>query len=518
MDRISILPYDVIALIFDHLEFRDRVRCSGVCKTWRMYMLDLYECVVVETPKLDKKDAYSESLLLWLSRIKGDTAHHLKISFEAPQFSAAIMDLIATNNWTRLESILLCKPFCLGSKAACQAVNASPWMTMIRNCSSHLRELNLHYPSIYIKSRDMMTILTTCNRLTRFYYRETKDQFDDDTGSKDEPLIHTHSSNAMLPYSNLTHLTWWADYDLPFETVLPLCPKLVSLTVRDDEYTTSGQLKTLIELLLQKRNPRLRFFSIGGNNNESNHVVSSLEEDAIGLRYLNITPWKEEEQHHGWLLRLAADLFAANYTTLLSLSLAIDQHDALPFWTWICQPTRGISSLTSLTYCFPWDQANGAELESLFYKFLMQCPHLAHLSLENVPWNMYQLLRVLSASFALTSVVLNNTSANTCAQREHYQHDSEGPVILPSLRLLDLALPLNDTFLQGLGPLENLTHFVLGHGPVFSSSELERFLATKAPQLKRIEMHGFNCKDAKTSHEVKHAMARLSSKPEVFVN
>lgn len=111
-----ILPYDVITLIFDHLDFRDQVRCSSVCKTWRLCFQNSFESVVIESPKTDKKDAYSESLLLWLFRVKGDTTRHLKVSFHAPQGAVAVMDLIAAKRWTRLESISLCRHFWLDSK------------------------------------------------------------------------------------------------------------------------------------------------------------------------------------------------------------------------------------------------------------------------------------------------------------------------------------------------------------------------------------------------------------------
>lgn len=391
-------------------------------------------------------------------------------------------------------------------------------MTVIENCSSRLRHLNLHYSSLFIKSKDLLTILAMCNRLTHFYYRETRDQFDEIADSKEEPPVHEPAPNVLLPRSNLTHLTWWADYDIPFGTVLPLCPKLEALTVRDDGYITSGELGALIDLLLQKRNPKLRFFSIGGDiDTKSNHFLPVSEEDTVGLRSLDITPWKEDEEHHGWLLQVAADLFAAHFATLSSLSLVIDQHDAVPFWRLVCRPKSSVSPLTSLTYCFPPFQTDGVELEGLFCIFLKQCPHITYLNLENVPWNTLQLLRVLSASSSLKDVVISQTSVSIQALDELDEQTSKTLFTLPSLTRLELALPFHDTFLRQLDRLENLTCIVLGEGPVLSYTELVRFFATKTPHLERIEMHRSNCMDVKTTSEIEYALTRTPSRPQVSI-
>lgn len=332
-----------------------------------------------------------------------------------------------------------------------------------------------------------MVILKVCTHLTHFYYREERDNFDN--AAEDNTLASIHTENTWRQsQSALTHLTWLADYDIAYRIVLPLCPKLKVLTVGDRQYVTRQELEILISWIRRKRSPMLQSFSLADMECEESDILS--DDTIADLHSLNISPFKQDRAYHEWLSQAALDLFIAHQSTVLSLTIEIDYHDATLFWSSMCSSVSYTLPLTSLTYCFPTDQVSGVESEQLFLSLFARCPQLANLELMNITWNSQQILRILSAAPALSKVIMDGTPDEAMAADDDPRRDSTS-FTLPSLVHLELDLPVTDAFFLQLNSLHKLVYFKLWYHPhLFPITALKSFLAYKVPSLKLFEFFG----------------------------
>lgn len=86
-DFVPALPYDVVILIFEHLDYLTRVRCTAVSKTWRRFLFcewnGLSRAVHLE-PK-DSTGYFKVNMAKWLSThlIPSDVQHFIFIGVGA---------------------------------------------------------------------------------------------------------------------------------------------------------------------------------------------------------------------------------------------------------------------------------------------------------------------------------------------------------------------------------------------------------------------------------------------------
>ncbi|ORY94989.1 hypothetical protein BCR43DRAFT_339186 [Syncephalastrum racemosum] len=288
MDWITLLPYDLVSLIFSHLEFKERVICTEVSKTWRDFLLKwagMWTEVVLRLPA-DKHAAMS--CLGWLERIDGNHIRQFSCIPSTPFLCSAALHLISTARWCRLEKIELSTNYHERVDHAKHiAICSSPWMTIIQNCAQNLRQITLCTSEICMNQYDFYSILSSCPGLTRFSYWYGEQQISHSLGVSRTPT-QIRNDLSDVRHLALTHLDWFTECDLPHHKLFSLCPNLQELAIFGRN-NNQASIQALITEVVQKTNPSLQVFRLGVISPETSPKQASRAGTYPGLRHLEIS-------------------------------------------------------------------------------------------------------------------------------------------------------------------------------------------------------------------------------------
>ncbi|ORY90482.1 hypothetical protein BCR43DRAFT_528115 [Syncephalastrum racemosum] len=503
MDPLVVLPTDVVELVFEHVDFEQRLVCSRVSRSWHAFILDHCHSLSIDMRHYYMEpEKYSENLLLWLKRVKG--VRHFTMRFYTQSFAPDLIDTIANARWSGLRSLSIS-----ASKGGAwlPTTDAQNVLAIVRD-SLQLRKLTLSFADVILTRQDMITLLATAQCLTHFEYRQIRGHPPRSTNADTQPPVQAVQCHA------LTHLTWITSFHDFLYDLLPLCPNLETLTLSDSNSTTQSELENMMSLILLKKLPRLHTFAIGEPRDHLLKKTSSDLADIPGLRHLTLVPEAMNMECQSYLSHIAAELFQAHQMTLLSFAVDISAANAYSFWTQITrQLTAPLLPLTYLSYNFHSREDQGTALEVLFYRLLERCPHLDTLNLWHVPWNDHQLLRILSASDTLSRVKVQTTRLDRGPEADDWLDGVS--YTLPALTHLALHHHISDSFYHHLNRLENLKTLAISSQNWISPTTLTDFFRDKTPRLERVDLDGlygaFNGK-------VAAALAAIPSLHEVIID
>ncbi|ORZ03308.1 hypothetical protein BCR43DRAFT_483113 [Syncephalastrum racemosum] len=108
-DFVPVMPYDVNILIFGQLDYSARVRCTGVCKTWRRFLLGGWKGLS-QTIHLQPNDCmgyFSAKIAEWLSThlTSSDVQHFTFIGVAA--YMPELTRILHTANYSFLHTLRL---------------------------------------------------------------------------------------------------------------------------------------------------------------------------------------------------------------------------------------------------------------------------------------------------------------------------------------------------------------------------------------------------------------------------
>lgn len=385
-------------------------------------------------------------------------------------------------------------------------------MDIIRACAPHLREVSLNTSDMCMDSRDFHNILNACPRLTRFSYWYGEQQISHDI-SESRRCLPVQKISPGFHHHALTHLDWFTEAQLPHHKLFSLCSNLQELAIFGKNQTQAS-IQTLVKDIVRKTNVSLHTFRLGevSRGSSAKHMGGA---GLPGLRYLEVIDWfeQDEEEGHAWLQEMAADLFHAHHETLISVSAAFyTERTALVFWNRISSlPFSKALPLTSLKYTFAPGEVHGYRIEQHIVHFLQQCRNLTTLVVQHPPWNNHQLLRILSSSDTLENVSIQHPSHRL----DKYEAWDDGTSYsMPPLTDLYLDTLVYDRFLDHCDSLESLIKISFGSWTQFTSKGLQRFFASKAPNLASV--HFIGC-DHHYDQEVARVLAIKSSNPTVCI-
>lgn len=93
-DILQKLPYDVASAIFDYLDFATRVSCTGVCKAWRVFLLQEKDIMWRDISLSLNAKTYSKICKHWLSRVNGQSVRSLTIRIKSGRCDTVLDKLI----------------------------------------------------------------------------------------------------------------------------------------------------------------------------------------------------------------------------------------------------------------------------------------------------------------------------------------------------------------------------------------------------------------------------------------
>lgn len=104
MDPLVALSPDVAELVFEHVEFKQRLVCTSVSRSWNAFTFDHCHTVSISMPVYVMNLAdYSANLLLWLKRVQG--VRHFTMRFYSQCFTPELLDTMASARWGGLQTL-----------------------------------------------------------------------------------------------------------------------------------------------------------------------------------------------------------------------------------------------------------------------------------------------------------------------------------------------------------------------------------------------------------------------------
>ncbi|ORY98551.1 hypothetical protein BCR43DRAFT_197198 [Syncephalastrum racemosum] len=94
LDILEKLPYDVASVIFDYLDFPTRVSCTGVCRAWRLFLLQEKDIMWRDISLALTAKTYSDICKHWLSRVNGESVRSVKIQIKSGRCDTVLDRLI----------------------------------------------------------------------------------------------------------------------------------------------------------------------------------------------------------------------------------------------------------------------------------------------------------------------------------------------------------------------------------------------------------------------------------------